>query len=48
VQLFRPLLGTRSSRAVGVLQFDVTLARLKAEYNVDVVDESVDFPPPAG
>ena len=26
-----------------MLQFDVTMARLKAEYNVDVVDESVDF-----
>ncbi len=44
VQLFRPLLGNESILgAVGVLQFDVTLARLKAEYNVDVVDESVRF-----
>ena len=44
VQLFRPLLGNEIILgAVGVLQFDVTLARLKAEYNVDVVDESVDF-----
>jgi len=44
VQLFRPLLGNEIILgAVGVLQFDVTLARLKAEYNVDVIDESVDF-----
>ncbi|MGZ8441250.1 MAG: peptide chain release factor 3 [Candidatus Deferrimicrobiaceae bacterium] len=44
VQLFRPLLGNEIILgAVGVLQFDVTLARLKAEYNVDVVDESVNY-----
>jgi len=44
VQLFRPLLGNEFILgAVGVLQFDVTMARLKAEYNVDVVDESVDY-----
>lgn len=29
--------------AVGVLQFDVTMARLKAEYKVDAVDEGVDY-----
>jgi len=28
---------------VGVLQFDVTMARLKAEYSVDAVYEPVDF-----
>jgi len=44
VQVFRPLLGNELVLgAVGVLQFDVTLARLKAEYNVDVVDESVEY-----
>jgi len=44
VQIFRPLLGNEIILgAVGVLQFDVTLARLQAEYNVDVVDESVDY-----
>ena len=44
VQLFHPLLGNEIILgAVGLLQFDVTLARLKSEYNVDVVDESVDY-----
>jgi len=28
---------------VGVLQFDVTMARLKAEYRVDAVYEPVDY-----
>jgi len=44
IQVFRPatsndyILG-----AVGVLQFEVTMARLKAEYNVDAEYESVNF-----
>jgi peptide chain release factor 3 len=29
--------------AVGVLQFEVTMARLKAEYGVDAIYEPVDF-----
>jgi len=44
VQLFRPL--TESDYilgAVGVLQFDVIMARLKAEYNVDATYESIGF-----
>lgn len=44
VQLFRPLLGNDLILgAVGVLQFDVTIARLKSEYNVDVVCEGIEF-----
>jgi peptide chain release factor 3 len=44
VQLFRPLFGSDFILgAVGVLQFDVTMARLKGEYNVDAIDESVDY-----
>ncbi|MDW7773761.1 MAG: peptide chain release factor 3 [Desulfobulbaceae bacterium] len=44
VQLFRPLLGNDFILgAVGVLQFDVTMARLKAEYDVDAVYEQVDY-----
>jgi peptide chain release factor 3 len=44
VQLFRPLLGNDTILgAVGVLQFDVTVARLKAEYNVDIVCEGTEF-----
>jgi len=44
VQLFRPL--TESGfilGAVGVLQFDVVIARLKAEYGVDASYETVDY-----
>jgi peptide chain release factor 3 len=44
VQSFRPL--TRSEYilgAVGVLQFDVTVARLKAEYGVDAVYEPMAY-----
>jgi peptide chain release factor 3 len=44
VQSFRPL--TRSDfilGAVGVLQFDVTVARLKAEYGVDAVYEPMGY-----
>jgi len=44
VQLFRPVMGSDYILgAVGVLQFDVTMARLKAEYGVDAVYESVDY-----
>jgi peptide chain release factor 3 len=43
VQMFRPITGSDFILgAVGVLQFDVTLARLKAEYGVDAVYEGVD------
>jgi len=42
VQVFRPLLNNDLIvGAVGVLQFDVVVARLKAEYNVDAKYESV-------
>jgi len=44
VQYFRPLSGNDYILgAVGVLQFDVTIARLKAEYGVDAVYEPVDI-----
>jgi peptide chain release factor 3 len=44
VQVFRPVTGSDYILgAVGVLQFDVTMARLKAEYGVDAVYEPVDF-----
>lgn len=44
VQLFRPLSGNEFILgAVGVLQFDVTVARLKAEYGVDAVYEPMDY-----
>ena len=44
VQLFRPLMGSDLILgAVGILQFDVTMARLKAEYGVDAVYEHVDY-----
>ncbi|EAT14272.1 peptide chain release factor 3 [Desulfuromonas acetoxidans] len=44
VQLFRPLLGSDYILgAVGVLQFDVIMSRLQAEYSVDAVYESVDY-----
>ncbi|CAM4230080.1 peptide chain release factor 3 [Pseudoalteromonas byunsanensis] len=42
VQVFRPLINNDLIvGAVGVLQFDVVVARLKAEYNVDAIYESV-------
>lgn len=42
VQVFRPLLNNDLIvGAVGVLQFDVVVARLKAEYNVDAIYEHV-------
>jgi peptide chain release factor 3 len=44
VQVFRPLMGNDYILgAVGVLQFDVTMARLKSEYAVDAVYEPVNF-----
>jgi peptide chain release factor 3 len=44
VQIFRPLLGSNYILgAVGVLQFDVTMARLKAEYGVEAIYEAVDY-----
>jgi len=44
VQVFRPLMGNDYILgAVGVLQFDVTMARLKAEYGVDAIYESVEY-----
>jgi peptide chain release factor 3 len=44
VQMFRPLIGNDIILgAVGVLQFDVTMARLKSEYGVDAVYEPVDY-----
>jgi peptide chain release factor 3 len=44
VQVFRPLLGNDFILgAVGVLQFDVTMARLKTEYSVDAIYETVDY-----
>jgi peptide chain release factor 3 len=44
LQLFRPLNGSgHILGAVGVLQFDVTMARLKAEYGVDAVYEAVSY-----
>jgi len=42
VQVFRPLQNNdRIVGAVGVLQFDVVVARLKSEYNVEAIYESV-------
>ena len=44
VQVFKPLLRNGYILgAVGILQFDVTVARLKAEYGVDAAYEPVDF-----
>jgi len=44
VQVFRPITGSDYILgAVGLLQFDVTMARLKAEYGVDAVYEPVDL-----
>ncbi len=44
IQVFRPMFGNDYIiGAVGVLQFDVTMARLKAEYNVNAVYEGVNF-----
>jgi peptide chain release factor 3 len=44
VQVYRPVKGSDYILgAVGLLQFDVTMARLKAEYGVDAIYEPVDF-----
>ena len=44
VQVFRPLMGNDYIiGAVGVLQFDVTMARLKTEYGVDASYEPVEY-----
>ena len=44
VQVFRPLIGADYIMgAVGVLQFEVTMARLKNEYGVDAVYEPVNY-----
>jgi len=44
VQVFRPVIGSEYILgAVGVLQFDVIVARLKAEYGVDAIYEPVDI-----
>ena len=44
VQVFRPVMGNDYILgAVGVLQFDVTMARLKNEYGVDAVYEGIDY-----
>ncbi|MDF1591487.1 MAG: peptide chain release factor 3 [Desulfobacterales bacterium] len=44
IQLFRPLSGNDLILgAVGILQFEVTMARLKTEYGVDAVYEPVNF-----
>lgn len=44
VQVFRPLMGSDYILgAVGVLQFEVTMARLKDEYWVDAVYEPVEY-----
>jgi peptide chain release factor 3 len=44
VQVFQPFHGGRHILgAVGVLQFDVTMARLKEEYGVDAVYEAVNY-----
>ena len=44
IQVFRPLIGSDYVMgAVGVLQFEVTMARLKNEYGVEAVYEPVGF-----
>jgi len=44
IQVFRPLLSNDFIvGAVGVLQFDVTMERLKTEYGVDAIYENVDY-----
>jgi len=44
IQLFRTLLGgDLILGAVGILQFDVTMARLEAEYGVEAAYETVDY-----
>ena len=44
IQVFRPLIGSDYIMgAVGILQFEVTMARLKNEYGVDAVYEGVNY-----
>ncbi len=44
IQVFRPLSGNMHViGAVGVLQFEVTMARLKAEYSVNATYETIDL-----
>ena len=44
VQLFRPIMGSDYILgAVGVLQFDVTMERLKTEYSVDAIYEPINY-----
>ncbi|MBU0730504.1 MAG: peptide chain release factor 3 [Proteobacteria bacterium] len=44
VQMFKPVMGSDYILgAVGVLQFEVTMSRLKAEYGVDAIYEGVNF-----
>ena len=44
IQVFRPMIGSDYIMgAVGVLQFEVTMARLKNEYGVDAIYEHVDY-----
>ena len=44
VQLFKPLMNSNYILgAVGILQFDVIMARLKAEYGVDAITEPVEY-----
>ena len=44
VQLFKPIMDSNYILgAVGVLQFDVIMARLKAEYGVDAITETVEY-----
>jgi peptide chain release factor 3 len=44
VQVFRPILGSDYILgAVGVLQFDVTMSRLKAEYGVEAIYEAINY-----
>ena len=44
IQVFRPMVGNMMIMgAVGVLQFDVTMARLKAEYKVNAGYENIDL-----
>lgn len=41
--MLRRLTGSYTMDAVGVLQFEVTMVRLKNEYGVDAIYESVDY-----
>ena len=44
IQVFRPLLGNDYIiGAVGSLQFDVTISRLKEEYGVDAIYEAIEY-----